>query len=556
MLKFVLLFFSLSFSVFAGHKDVQLPVLNWIKCSDWYSVKDYGAQGDGKTDDTAAIQKLYNLASSGKVKNIYFPPGKYRITKTLVLSNQKGLYVVGHGRDTVLFWDGEKGGSIYRSNGIHRSRYEGITYDGRGIAGICCEHCSQTRYETSITYKNCAFMNADIGIATSRHQRKVASAEIYYENLIFKNTKTGLLLNEYNDYDHILEGCVFINNEIGIHSYKGHFNIRNSHFIGSKIVDIRVSKPQHPGSVRWCTSDGSKMFFETGGKAPAGEGKGMAEDCNWMQPYTIQGCYIRNWKNKNGAILLRQLGPTLLFDNFFSNNREATVPVAMMHNKGTAILTSSNNLLNGKKFAVKSLGKLEQVEIPATSNSPKPGGTMPWFFKSKVKVPQKVFDAKIDFGAKGNGREDDTDAVIKTIAAARKYGQGAIAYFPVGNYRITRQLVVNGSNYGIGGSGKCSVLQWYGDIKTPIIHVSDPQNIKISNLAIWSIYEGRKTPRKRVKGKIQDLNSFFKDKTEAEKSTERRGALKILQTGTGPSSISYDNLYAFNVYSYAPGIEL
>ena len=399
-------------------------------------------------------------------------------------------------------------------------------------------------------------MNADYGVAISRHKRKVASAEFHYQNIIFKNTKTGLLLNEYNDYDHFLEGCVFINNDIGIHSHKGHFNVRNSHFFGSRIVDVRIGKPQHPGSVRLCTSEGSNMFFETGGIAPEGEGS-MAEGRNWMQSYSIQGCHISNWKNKNAAVMLRHLGPTMFFDNFFSDGPGQSVPVATGHNKNTAVLISSNNLLNGKPFAVKSSGKLELIEIPVTSAGPKSGSVMPWFFKSVVKVPEKVFDAKVDFGAKGNGRDDDSDAIIKTIAAAKKYGKGALAYIPVGNYKITKQLKVGGANYEIDGSGKSTYLKWSGKYETPIVHVINPQNVKISNMAIGSVYEGKKLNRKVSNGKREGLNSFFKNKTAAEKASEQKGVTKILQTSNGKSSsINYDGLFLYDVYNHAPGIEL
>ena len=45
------------------------------------SVKDYGAIGDGKTNDTAAIQAAVK-AGAGLV---YFPKGNYRITRTIVV---------------------------------------------------------------------------------------------------------------------------------------------------------------------------------------------------------------------------------------------------------------------------------------------------------------------------------------------------------------------------------------------------------------------------------------------------------------------------------------
>ena len=50
------------------------------KLSDWISVKDFGAVGDGVTDDTAAIQACINVT---KNKVVYFPSGTYLISSAL-----------------------------------------------------------------------------------------------------------------------------------------------------------------------------------------------------------------------------------------------------------------------------------------------------------------------------------------------------------------------------------------------------------------------------------------------------------------------------------------
>jgi hypothetical protein len=46
------------------------------------TVKDYGAKGDGVSDDTAAIQKAVNATPSG---TLTFPQGTYKLTKTITL---------------------------------------------------------------------------------------------------------------------------------------------------------------------------------------------------------------------------------------------------------------------------------------------------------------------------------------------------------------------------------------------------------------------------------------------------------------------------------------
>jgi hypothetical protein len=52
------------------------------KLRDWVSVKDFGAVGDGTTDDTSAIQACISAVGSGTV---YFPAGTYKVTSTLTV---------------------------------------------------------------------------------------------------------------------------------------------------------------------------------------------------------------------------------------------------------------------------------------------------------------------------------------------------------------------------------------------------------------------------------------------------------------------------------------
>ena len=65
------------------------------KLSDAISVKDFGAAGDGLTNDTTAIQNA--LAAHDAV---YMPPGEYLITATLTLTARKSL--IGAGQRSVI----------------------------------------------------------------------------------------------------------------------------------------------------------------------------------------------------------------------------------------------------------------------------------------------------------------------------------------------------------------------------------------------------------------------------------------------------------------------
>lgn len=65
------------------------------KFSDFISIKDFGAVGDGLTDDTTAIQNA--LAAHDFV---YIPPGEYLISSTIQISSNKKL--MGAGQSSIL----------------------------------------------------------------------------------------------------------------------------------------------------------------------------------------------------------------------------------------------------------------------------------------------------------------------------------------------------------------------------------------------------------------------------------------------------------------------
>lgn len=70
----------------------------------WINVKDFGATGDGTTDDTAAIETAIASVTSGGT--LYFPFGTYRVTNSITLPPQAGdaaqMIVRGDGWGSVI----------------------------------------------------------------------------------------------------------------------------------------------------------------------------------------------------------------------------------------------------------------------------------------------------------------------------------------------------------------------------------------------------------------------------------------------------------------------
>lgn len=65
--------------------------------ADTISVKDFGAVGNGVTDDTAAIQAAINTSAT-----VFFPRGTYLLTNAITIS-QPGQHLVGEGRNRTVF---------------------------------------------------------------------------------------------------------------------------------------------------------------------------------------------------------------------------------------------------------------------------------------------------------------------------------------------------------------------------------------------------------------------------------------------------------------------
>lgn len=72
---------------------------SYAKSNNVYNVKDFGATGDGTTNDTNAILLAISASQATRVGTVYFPDGTYMITGslTLVADPQSDIALVGNG---------------------------------------------------------------------------------------------------------------------------------------------------------------------------------------------------------------------------------------------------------------------------------------------------------------------------------------------------------------------------------------------------------------------------------------------------------------------------
>lgn len=486
----------------------QLPVLAWTERSDWINVKTDvtpAAVGDGINDDTAAIQAALN--SPGNGVTIYFPPGTYKVTNSLTLNggtSHFGVNLIGHGRSTTLAWYGASGGNFITINGNAYGRYVGLILDGRGLAASGFYHYNTIgMFETSIRYKHIGLYNFTGSALYAVTGDASAVAETSYENCIFDHCGTGMRMGGFNDYDHTFMGCDFIACGTGIACSHGSFTARDCFFSGSTSVDISAA-PEHGCSVRRCKSTGSRQFINFN---------------NTVSPLVVQDCYVDRWTYSSGAIISGS-ATMVLSHSWFINPPNTTAPVRW---SGKSVLCDNTA---PQSTAVASGGT--RYTVPAGAYAPSvgsiAGSNITTFVNQTVTVPAVIYDAKVNYGAVGNGVADDTTAIQNTINAARLAGGGAMAYLPLGNYKITSTLNVTGTNYVIGGCGYSTRLIWGGAAGGTMMRVTDPDRVTLENILVGHTESGA-------------MNN----------------GVDIEQTSTGASSkMTYEGVYVYGKYQKQP----
>ncbi|MGJ1314797.1 glycosyl hydrolase family 28-related protein [Sphingobacterium multivorum] len=88
-------FYLLNFAFFAiscGYGQNSAPELGKY----FISVKEFGASGDGKTDDYQAFQKAVDYCEKNSKKSLFIPYGKYLLTKPVIF-RRGGLQLLGVG---------------------------------------------------------------------------------------------------------------------------------------------------------------------------------------------------------------------------------------------------------------------------------------------------------------------------------------------------------------------------------------------------------------------------------------------------------------------------
>jgi hypothetical protein len=483
----------------------RIASLSWVERSDWINIRTDvkpAARGDGKADDTAAIQAALDRMGEqpGEANVVYLPPGTYRITQTLQVRRKRSGMLVGHGRDTRLVWAGREGGRMFWSDAFPRASYVGMVWDGAGVAAVGIDHDSKSLYETRILHEHMDFRNFRVAGIRVGHAQKSASAEMLFSNLRFANNENGVLLQSWNDYNNIFDGNHFVDNGYGIRAEKGNITVRNSRFERSRNSDLLLST--HSNTIRRAVSSGSQAFVRTV-TGPVANGL-----------VRIENSRVDGWKNRDGAVITSLRGPVLLFDVAFTSPPGSKPPVRLanpFYMNQVALL--SNVTSDGTEGIIDSgrNGIVHHVAVDR-DDAPLVG---PWqvFLRDRVEQDSRVLDIRNDCGARGDGRRDDTVAIQRCLDRAHAEPESTAVYFPSGTYRVSKTLQVRaGARHRIEGTGWFSRIVWSGDPDGTVLQIHDPDGLRVERLALGG----------------------------------PDGTTTLRQTGSRPSAVRYHNVFGYH----------
>jgi len=100
--------------------------------SNFINVKQYGALGDGATDDTKAIAAAVNLRVSAGALSVYFPEGTYLISAAIAIPSD--IRIFGDGALSIVYQQ-TPGKNVFQAAAAENSSVAGVTIENMSFRG-------------------------------------------------------------------------------------------------------------------------------------------------------------------------------------------------------------------------------------------------------------------------------------------------------------------------------------------------------------------------------------------------------------------------------------
>ena len=463
----------------------------------WANIKlRFGAKGNGKDDDTKAIQKAIDgLGPAGGIKGagplytvLYLPAGTYCISTTLVLRGKIGVSIIGEDPSTTIIkWIGPDADTMLWANGSAYYKISRLTWNANNrkeieAIGIHWKNRwndgkTQSYASLNIEVSDNTFIgNCKYGISggTGPEGTNNNDSEIAIKRCTFQScTGAGIITTGYNALDYWIWDCRFFNCNIGINSRFGNFHAYRSYFKKSLQADVTNTNGYYK-SLRGCYSEDSKGFTVDSGAS--------------QNPF--KRIYQANTvvRSKGMPIQFYHWGRLFFTNNIFDKPVDTSVHGFVKTNNA---VISLNNKYNGKTYIeFLSPAAFQQIN---DSYGASPGNAGATFLQAQEKTP--VNANRQVFAVPANA---DANIIQQLINAAIKLkGKRPIVYFAAGVYKISKPLSIPaGSDIQLVGDGllDASVILPADNFPggNAMIKVAGPSIVAIREIQLGNFTNSRK----------------------------------------------------------------
>jgi hypothetical protein len=435
--------------------------------ASWVNVQtQFGAKGDGVTDDAPALQAaLSSLCVVGATPPVdggtcnfalYFPKGTYLVKSTLTMELNYGASLVGEDPTTTsIVWGGTPGGTLLRTSGSRDTLFTRLTWNGNGTAGIGVAQwwnytVDRQNYQGGIKHIDEVFEDLGIGIFGGREGADYGQgdSEVTIRRVQFlRESQAGLNLGSFNalDYwvwDSVFTGCARgVTNDFsftgdvgsadaGPTAGAGNFMIYRSLFQGSTVADMEIGNTSVWFSLHDNVSIHSQQFIHAMGIGDNGcaiiaEGNRVIETTD---PTSVE---------------VGNTGPLLLVDNQIrSADSDAGAPVVLLDDMtgpvGRNVFSLGNAFTRTPAigFAPAMLANDRAVSIDDTTVAPASiSEALPPVQPVATNLHRNVIEVPV--GASASVIQSALDA-----AAAGDAGDNPVVHLPGGTYYLDQTVTI------------------------------------------------------------------------------------------------------------------